>query len=464
MHLAFRVVLVAFSSVVFAGCANLSAGNLFSHYSAQNAKVYQELQAGEYQRAQDALNDSVGGEILDNFEKGRVSFLNKDYQGSFDYLSQSDQAVRQQQDLAVISVSESLTSVGALAINDNLSTYYPADYELGFLHLYLGLNYLKNNDLQGALIEMRRANQVQEKAKKEREESLAAAEEELKISGIAPNMGSVLSNYPDAGKTLQAVQNGYLLYLSALLYETDGDLNAAYVDYRRALAVSPNNAEVIDGTMRVARRLGMQEDLAKLQSRYGESKAISGGDAKVIVLEEQGVVEALQGWKVSLPVYDSQGNSALYSLALPYYRNTTHVPYSSLFLNGEALVSDKLVDVDLMAQQGLSERMPSMVVRQVLRVVAKDRIRKETANKEENVGNLLFNVWNTLTEQPDTRSWQTLPRVALSASSIVNSGVQTLIVDGQEYQFNVTEGRTALVWISRQGGNATIWHKQLGRL
>ena len=62
-----------------------------------------------------------------------------------------------------------------------------------------------------------------------------------------------------------------------------------------------------------------------------------------------------------------------------------------------------------MAQRNLSEKMPAIVIRQALRVVAKEQLRKETTNGND-VGNLVLNVWNTLTEQPDTRSWITLPR------------------------------------------------------
>ncbi|MCZ8499220.1 hypothetical protein O9929_19390 [Vibrio lentus] len=51
----------------------------------------------------------------------------------------------------------------------------PPDYELGFLHLYLGLKLSPKNDLEGAVIEMRRANQVQEQAKKQREAELESA-------------------------------------------------------------------------------------------------------------------------------------------------------------------------------------------------------------------------------------------------------------------------------------------------
>jgi len=90
-------------------------------------------------------------------------------------------------------------------------------------------------------------------------------------------------------------------------------------------------------------------------------------------------------------------------------------------------------------------------------------LRKEAA-KDDNVGNLVFNVWNLLTEQPDTRSWLTLPGLVQTASLQVNAGEQRIKVGEQEYQFSVPEKGTTLVWVSRQGRHSTIWHKQLGRL
>lgn len=451
------------STLVITACANMSAGNLFSHYSAQNADVYQAVQRGDYQRAQEALPDSVAGDILDNLEKGRVHFLNQTYSDSKAAFELSDQAIRAQQDRATVSVSETLTSVSSLAVNDNLNEYQPADYELGFLHLYLGLNYLQQNQLEGALIEMRRANQVQERAKQEREKELAKAQSNMQAQGLSPNLGSVLSNYPDAGKTLAAVQNAYLLYLSALLYEADNDLNAAYVDYRRALAVAPDNQQIIDGTMRVATRLSMKEDLIKLEQRYDKASLLESDKARVIVIDEQGIVTALQGWKQSLPLYDSRNNVAFYTIALPYYPPASPERFTPLTLNQAPLKESRLTDVNAMAQRDLSERITAMVIRQALRVWAKDQLRKE-ATQGDDVGNLVFNIWNTLTEQPDTRSWLTLPGHVASSSRVVEPGTQSIRVNNQDYPFDVAAGRTALVWISRQGENATIWHKQLGSI
>ncbi|WP_234495514.1 COG3014 family protein [Vibrio maritimus] len=445
-------------------CAGLSAGNLFSHYTQQNTIVYQSVKSGQYEKAQAALpQDVVAGDILDNFERGRVDFLNADYPESKSALEVSDKAVRVQQDKALISISDTATSVGALAVNDNITEYVPPDYELGFLHLYLGLNYVQKNDLDGALVEVRRANRVQERARQAREKDLQSAENELKQKGLSPNLGSVLSRYPDAGNKLKAVQNGYLLYLSGLLYEASNDLNGAYIDYTRALAVAPDNEAVIEAAIRVAKRSGRNQDLAKLKKQYGDRPGVSEGQGRVIILEERGVVSAMQSWNLTLPVYDSQGNTALYTVALPYYVPSVSPKLSPLTLDSASVKTDELVDVNLMAQQQLTENMPTILLRQALRVYAKDQIRKSTA-KDDDVGNLLFNVWNTLTEQPDTRSWQTLPGSVNAASKIVKAGEHTVSVDGQDYTFEVRDRQTALVWVSRQGGSATIWHKQLGRM
>lgn len=457
-----RIGLVFALSLFVSACSSLSAGNLFSHYSAQSEDVYQLVKAGEYPKAQQALPDTTAGDILDNMEKGRVTLLNQDYPESKRYLELSENAVREQQDQALISLTESASSIGALAANDSLMSYHPGDYELGFLHLYLALNYIKENDLEGALVEIRKANQVQEAAKRVREADLAQAEQEMKRDGLSSNLGAVLSQYPDAGKQLQAVQNGYLLFLSALLYETAGELNNAYVDYKRALAVMPANPEVIDGTYRLAKKLGMSEDFDQLQRQYGEREEPTENQGRIIILDEQGIVFARQGWKQALPVY-TQGSWAYFSMSLPYYPAKAEQRFAKLRVNGQAVNASKLVDVNLMAQQDLTERIPSILIRQALRVVAKEQLRREAA-KSDGVSNLLINVWNVLTEQPDTRSWQTLPAGVYSSTDIVEAGEYTLQYLEKSYRFSVSKGKTVFVWVSRQGTNATIWHKQLGSL
>ncbi|MGF1685767.1 hypothetical protein L4C36_03620 [Photobacterium japonica] len=453
---------VVMFSLGLTACANLSAQNLFSHYSAATSEAHQAMQQGQYQQALAVLPDAPAGEILDGMEKGRVGFVAGVYPLSFSALQTADQAAKEQQQQAVIQLSSGFNQAGALLTNDNMITYRPADYELGFLHLYLALNYIQQHDLSGALVEVRRANQVQEAAKKIREAELQQAEHAADEKGIAQNLGAVLARYPDARHTLGNVQNGYLFYLSGVLYEADGDLNNAYIDYKRALAVAPDNPFVSQTVMRVAARLGMRSDLKSLEARYGQYHRPASGTGRVVVFDEQGVVAARDSWRLPLWLPDSRGQGAMYNLALPYYRATAIQQYSPLMLGRQTLQESALVNVNGMAQQSLKEALPAMVVRQSLRVLAKNEVRRAASREGDDLGNVLVNIFNTLTEQPDTRSWQTLPANVSLSQQDVAAGQYALSWQGQTIAVNVKPGRTTMVWVSRQGTVMTGWSVLLG--
>ncbi|OLQ73403.1 hypothetical protein BIT28_22020 [Photobacterium proteolyticum] len=449
-------------SLSITACANLSTQSLFSHYSASNAQVHQALQQGNYTEAVEALPDAPAGDILDGMERGRVNFVAGQYPDSFAALQRADMAVKEQQRQAVIQLSEGLNQAGALLTNDNMITYQPADYELGFMHLYLALNYIQQKDLEGALVEVRRANLVQEAARKLREAELGQAAQEAQRKGMNQNLGAVLARYPDAGEKLANVQNGYLFYLSGILYEADGDLNSAYIDYKRALAVAPNNMYIANTVLRLATQMQMTEDLTRLQARYGTYAPAKAGEGRVVILDEQGVVLARDGWRLPLWLQDSRGDGAIYNLSLPYYRNSSRPPMSTLVLDDEPVNGSELANVDNMARNSLNEELPVIVVRQALRVLAKDEVRKSAAKNGNELGNALANIFNTLTEQPDTRSWQSLPSSISMYHTDLQAGTHKLSWSGQSLDIKVAAGRTTMVWVSRQGNKLSWWSVLLG--
>ncbi|PSW21129.1 hypothetical protein C9I98_04040 [Photobacterium sanctipauli] len=453
---------VAVLSFSLVACANLSTQSLFSHYSAANSQAHQAMQQGQYQQALEALPDAPAGDILDGMEKGRVGFVAQHYPESFAALKVSDNAVKQQQREAVLQVSEGFNQAGSLLTNDNMITYKPADYELGFLHLYLSLNYLQQRDLEGALVEVRRANQVQEAAKREREAELGRAEQEARRKGLDQNLGAVLARYPDVGADLGNVQNGYLFYFSGVLYEADGDLNSAYIDYKRALAVAPDNVFVADTVLRLATRMGMTDDLKQLEARYGKYQAPSRNQGRVVIFDEQGVVAAKDSWRLPLWLYDRHGNGAVYNLALPYYGNTVAPRFSPLKMDNQPLSSSNLSNINGMAQYSLSEELPVIVLRRALRVLAKDQVRQSASRGADDVGNVLANIFNTLTEQPDTRSWQTLPAKVDVSHQMLAPGKHAVTWNGHQVDVDVVAGRTTMVWVSRQGNQLTGWSVLLG--
>ncbi|MDD1782870.1 hypothetical protein LRP49_16980 [Enterovibrio sp. ZSDZ35] len=455
--------LASLLTIGLAGCANMSVQGLFSHYSAGLAESRSLAQQGAFSQAIDALPAGAGGEVLDELERSRFALLAGDNAQTREALDLADLAVKEQANQAAIQISEGFNQVGALATNDNMLTYVAPSYELGFLHLYLIRSYLEQGDLQGALVEVRRAKQIQEEAKKLRDKELTLAEESAHENGISDNVGAILSRYPDAGSTLGAVQNAYLFYLSALLYDAEGNENSAFIDYNRALAVAPDNQYVAEAAMRIASKQRRKNDLTLLERKYGDYSPPAKGSAKLVVLAEDGWVDPRLGWRLPLWLTDNNGNVESHTLALPYYAKQREMQPLSFSLDGKTIRLDALADVNAMARHALNEAMPGMAVRQILRVVAKNEFHKSISkNDESGLGSLLTSVYNAVSEQPDTRSWQTLPARASLYSGYMRPGQHELKINGKTITVNLTPERTTLLWLSTASGEVVDWQGTLG--
>ncbi|MDP5255127.1 MULTISPECIES: COG3014 family protein [unclassified Vibrio] len=453
--------LISSCLLTLTACSSLSMGNLFSHYTAQHQSVYQDVKRGDYQAAlNEQSNQAIGGDILDNLELGRIAWLAGDPAQSFTALQAGQKAVEKQQNKALISLSDTSDSIAALAVNENVNAYTPSDYELGFLHLYLGLNYIQRNDLEGALVEMRLANQVQEEAERVRQASLSKQKTALSEQGLSANIGQVLARYPTS-EGLSGYQNAYLFFLSALLYQAQGNNNDAYVDLKRALAVAPTNPQVIAQTKALAQSLAIEDDLDLLRAYSQPVTQLKANQGRVIVIAEKGTVEALQGWQLSLPILSRSQGVNLYSVALPYYPQQRNSAPIQATLGNQSVDFSLLMDVNTMANYHLRERLPSLVFRQMIRLIAKTQISRQAGNGGFG---LALNVWNALTEQPDTRSWQTLPAVVYSASQVLSEGKYPFSIAGQSFDIDVSAGETSLVILSNQAMGVHLLQKKLGKI
>jgi uncharacterized protein len=94
--------------------------------------------------------------------------------------------------------------------------------------------------------------------------------------------------------------------------------------------------------------------------------------------------------------------------------------------------------------------------------LAKNEVRKTASSKGNDVGNILANIFNTLTEQPDTRSWQSLPANVDIYHKDLSAGAHNLSWNGQQLNVDVKANRTTMVWVSRQGNQISWWSTLLG--
>lgn len=358
--------------------------------------------------------------ILFSLEMGRVAQLAGDYsisraafQGAFD-------AIRSQDEQAVISASGAAAQTGAVLVNDKAIPYRPPGYERILAHHYQALNYLATNDLAGAGVEVRRANREQEEAAQRREREVAKAESQAKNRSPDddrdPHVQPVYAGLDElAGAVKHSFQNAATFYLSAVVWEMLGERNDAYIDYKKALEIYPENPYLPQDVIRLGRRLGMREDVAAFERRFpsaadtpADGTGILAGKARLVVLYEEGLAPQKSEMSIAYPL--SSGD-ALGAVALPTYASAPPGPVPVAVKVGGCTVgrTAPICNVPALAARALSEQMPGILTRQVARALAKGAGAKAAKEAGGDLGALAATLYNILSEQADLRSWLSLP-------------------------------------------------------
>jgi len=108
-------------------------------------------------------------------------------------------------------------------------------------------------------------------------------------------------------------------------------------------------------------------------------------------------------------------------------------------VNNQVLNFDQIIKVEALAAQTLKSQLPSLITRQVIRLIAKEKIRKKMSKEGGDVGNILANLYNLSSERADTRSWLTLPQSSKILRSDLTPGNHSLSlkIGGVNKQINV---------------------------
>ncbi|MNH64105.1 hypothetical protein D3C73_160830 [compost metagenome] len=456
------------AGLLLGGCASRWQ-DLFVSYSDQMVPLRNQLLLGHAAEALPKVRESTPGDdtyVLDQLEKGRIAWLAGQDAISKQGFAAADSRLAWEDNQARYRLSQGLAQAGSLLTNDQTMAYRTPDYERTMLHHYLALNYLQRGDAEGALVEVRRANQVQEralkaradevrKAKEESEEAEAdtAAEGEMRqlMSRGAPELDRLI------GQVKNGFQNAYTFYFSGVLYEAAGDLNDAWVDYQRGYQIAPDNQSLQDALLRLARLRGSSDELKETEKKVGRKAPPPAKDqGQLVVLFEDGLIPARREIFLPLPISTSSGDFRTFTVAVPYYDNrASDTGPLTVSVGKQAGRTSSLVRLESLAAKDLQERLPGMLTRQALRLVAKEQLRRSAAKEGGDVGNILVGIFNTLSERADTRSWLTLPAEASSWQGMVPAGeVQLQLGAGSAMRtlpLTVHAGRTTLVWVQRLG-------------
>jgi hypothetical protein len=442
------------SLLLLTGCANNS---LMTPYPLRAGSYTHALGLGVLAPAvADARRITAGrDQLLARLEEGRLTQLQGDADASRRAFAEADALIRRQEDKALISASRTANQGLSLVSNDNALPYRSPLYEQILMHSYQALNYLSLRDRDGALVEIRQAQALQDRQREHQGDDPAA--DELPEGALARYRQDLAPLDELANRTTSAVENPWALYLAGVLYEAGQHWDDAWIDYRRALALVPGHPVVQQDLARLAVRLNRLDEPG-LPKPLKAPPPPGPDEGQVVVLFEEGLTPPKQELYLPFPWPE-----AWYVLAIPYYPQPWQAP-TPLKLETAALKSAvftrPLADLQALAARELRERMPGILLRQTLRAEAKHRLQQEGRDKGGELLGLVIGAWNLVSEQADLRGWLTLPRFAHVARFTLPAGEHEIRLNGAaSVMLSVNRRRLTLLRVAQVDNQyyATAW-------
>ena len=455
-----KALALLFTVILLSGCASTS---VFTPYPVQ-AQAYRQgiIQHKEESVLKNLSSMRQGSDaILYLLERGRIGQLANEYQSSREDFAAAISANSKNDDKALVSVSSLGAKSTSLLTNDNAIPYQPPGFERVFLHHYQALNYLAAQDLQGAGVEVRRANMLQHEALDAHNKELSAVEKKAREEQVNLDSSAFSQHYAimdeAVGKVASSFQNAYTFYFSGLVYEALNQPNDAYIDYKKALQIFPDNHYLQDDLLRLARQLGMREDYQRFQQQFGrDAGIIPANSGSLVILYEQGFVAAKEEIKIPIPTVHGW-----ITIAFPIYREPWHSPTPlQVSVDGQqSMHTQAIVYVYSLAAKALKEQLTPMLLRQTLRATAKYAMQKQ-AEKQGILLAFATQVYNLVSESADRRSWLTLPNNAQILRQYLSAGEHRLQLGNsgnqQTLDINVRANRTTVLRVTQAGSRLII--------
>jgi hypothetical protein len=372
---------------------------------------FSKFKRGEFASAAELLKEKSQkpgkDQILFLLDRGTALFEAGLYEEAIEVLSQAER-LTEIKDLT--SISEEVVSV---VTTDQYKNYYPLDYELIMINVYLALSYYATGNYEGALVECRRIDNLIYK---------------LKNKGM---------------KTFEELP--FAWYLSALIYESQKKYNDALIDYRRVMMLVPDFKQAVFDSYRMARFIGKMTTARELEDKYPDLglrnyyKSLCRKCGELIVIYADG----------EIPIKRPQrGNSML-----PEFYTRTYSLYPLSVYSGDdkkLTVSSEILDLETVARKNLDERIGRIVAKRILGIGAKVAIGYGVAKATDNEAlGILTGLLLQSTTHADTRSWSTLPKSISVARLRLPEGETTLdlrTVRDSKKTIKLKDGTSQVLW------------------
>ncbi|MCA9472790.1 MAG: hypothetical protein MRJ96_14375 [Nitrospirales bacterium] len=425
------------------GCSSFG-----SHYQ----RVEKSLLAGHLEEADhivEKTQEEYGqrSRLLYLMDRGMTLHLAGHFQKSNEFLEQADQLIEE------FYTTRIRDEAAAILLNETQLPYQGDPYEQVMVNVIKALNYTQLQDLPAALVEARRIDH--------------------RLNLLADSVDD------DAYH-----EDPFARYLTGLLYEATGDLNNAFIAYRKAeqgyrQAESWSHVTIPsmlkEDLLRTAKALGFDDELLRYQEEFPDMTppvVNREQQAQIILVNLNGLgprkSEALLDFPISLDALNlialtkrgfgrssprTRGPDAvLYGLqgdivrvALPQVLlQPSLVSYSEVRADNGVesyqTQTQRVYDIQAVAKKNLDDDYTALVVRAVARAAMKMAAAvgigygaRAAVNKNSQawvglVAVILARIFAIATEEADIRTWRTLPGEIQVARLWVPPGTYSLVV------------------------------------
>ncbi|MDO8461296.1 MAG: hypothetical protein Q7S98_00380 [Deltaproteobacteria bacterium] len=265
-----------------------------------------------------------------------------------------------------------VSKTAAIIANDNMIPYQGEPFERLLMNLFQVLNYIGMGQVDEALVEVRRIN-------------------------------TRFSNYfKDEAKDY--LRNAFVSYVSGTVWEANGKLNDAYIDYKTTYKKIPAFQPLVQDLLGGSTRLGLLYDQQKWQKLFRQSyKPLPPNHGEVILLVQEGVVPEKRS---------TEEEAGLQILPVPTYPKHLRTPVTVTIRQGKEIVGETvpLYRVDEAAKATLADQKAGIIARGIARLAVKEGAAVAVGTKVDRDLGILLGVLLLATNRADLRSWLTLPR------------------------------------------------------
>lgn len=260
--------------------------------------------------------------------------------------------------------------VGAVITNDDAKFYGGEDFERILINVYLAIDYTLSAQWDEALVECRKVNHRLD---------------QMIQKGQVPYE-----------------RNAFAKYLAAVLFESQGELNSAFVDYRQLYKWNPSLPLLGSSLLRVADRLQASQEFEQYRAAFPDVKdyKLQKGWGEIVLILEQGKSP------VKIPSYQLH--------LVPVFARRQFTQRHAVVWDAKnpklSARSRTFFDIEETAVRELNAKLAGIVAKKLAGVAAKEAIGAGVGAASDNkfLG-ALTSLFLHLQDKADLRSWTTLP-------------------------------------------------------